>query len=283
VQHGNKARIPDEIIDEAMATIKGVGVDALVCIGGDGSLSTSLQLFESGIGVVGVPKTIDNDLSATSMTFGFDSAVACVVDAMDRLHTTAISHKRVMVVEVMGRYAGWIALYGGLAGGADAILIPEIPYNPQVLTDLIKQREANGHFSTMVVVAEGARENGKDFMTISSQARAGEARLGGIGEYVSHHIAESTGKETRHVVLGHLQRGGAPTALDRILGTRFGVEAVELIDQGKLGHMVSYHDNRIGSVPIEEAVSKIRLVEPDDQMVHGCRKIGICFGDTLPL
>jgi 6-phosphofructokinase 1 len=279
--HGEKARIPDEIIAEAKATVEGLKIDALVSIGGDGSLSTALQLFEAGIPVVGVPKTIDNDLSATAMTFGFDSAVACVVDGLDRLHTTARSHKRVMVVEVMGRYAGWIALHGGIAGGADLILIPEIPYDLDLIYKFIRQREADGEYTTMIVVAEGAREKDKGYITKSNTGgRVGEARLGGISERLADLISEATGKETRHMVLGHLQRGGNPTALDRILGTRFGVGAVELIASGKAGYMVSYQNYQVGSVPIQEAVSKLRQVDPESQLVKTAREVGISFGDS---
>jgi 6-phosphofructokinase 1 len=283
VEHGKKAELPEEIIKETKDTLTGLGVDALVSIGGDGSLTTAQQLFEHGINIVGVPKTIDNDISATMLTFGFDSAVCCVMDALDRLHTTTRSHKRVMVVEVMGRYAGWIALHGGIAGGADVILIPEIPFDLSIVDEFIKRRESEGEHHTMVVVAEGAREKDKDYVTLAESGKqSGEARLGGIGDFVAHHLAEHTGKETRHLVLGHLQRGGSPTAMDRIMATRFGVAAVELIATGKLGHMVSYQNYTVGSVPIAEAVSKLRLVDPEHQMVRTAREIGICFGDRLP-
>ena len=193
-------------------------------MGGDGSLTTGMQLMRNGLPVVGVPKTIDNDLAATAMTFGFDSAVSTVVDALDRLHTTADSHKRVMVVEVMGRNAGWIALWGGIAGGAHIILIPEIEFNFENVANAIRQREAQGLHSTMVVVAEGAHLPGGDAMT-KEKSSSSEHRLGGIGDYVANKIAEMTGKETRSCTLGHLQRGGSPTALDRLLGARFGVKA----------------------------------------------------------
>jgi 6-phosphofructokinase 1 len=224
-----------------------------------------------------VPKTIDNDIEATAMTFGFDSAVACVAEALDRLHTTATSHKRVMVMEVMGRHAGWIALYGGLAGGGDIILIPEIPFDYEKIADVVRKREADGCRSTLVVVAEGAKPvNGS---TLMHKTESGEYRLGGIGETVANEIAERTGKETRTCVLGHLQRGGAPTTHDRILGTQFGVKAVELIDQGKYGYMVSYHNYEVSEVPIEEAVHRLRLVSPDSQLVQVARSVEISFGD----
>ena len=219
---------------------------ALVCIGGDGSLTTADQLFENGVPVVGVPKTIDNDLSATAMSFGFDSAVQCVADALDRLHTTAASHKRVMVLEVMGRYTGWIALHGGLSGGADAILIPEIPFSYERLAAYVDKHMSGGADSTLIVAAEGACPVGGDYATVETNT-PGEKRLGGIGNQVAHEIMERTGRETRTVVLGHLQRGGAPTTLDRILGTRFGVGAVQLIQESKFGHMVSYLNYQIGA------------------------------------
>ena len=236
--HGEKAMIPQPIIDEAKKTLEDLGVRALVCIGGDGSLTTADQLFENGVPVVGVPKTIDNDLSATATTFGFDSAAQCVTDALDRLHTTAASHNWVMVLEVMGRYAGWIALHGGVAGGADAILIPEIPFCYERLAAFVEARMARGAKGTLIVAAEGAHAKGREFVTLHTDVR-GETRLGGIGSQVSQEMARRTGRDTRTVVLGHLQRGGAPTTLDRILGTRFGVGAVQLIQDKKFGHMVS--------------------------------------------
>jgi 6-phosphofructokinase 1 len=211
------------------------------------------------------------------MTFGFDSAVACVADALDRLHTTASSHKRAMVIEVMGRHAGWIALYGGLAGGADIILIPEIPFDHERVAQAVRRRDADNCLSTLIVVAEGAKEIAGQLHARS--VASGEVKLGGVGEIVAHEIAQRTGKETRTCVLGHLQRGGAPTTLDRILGTRFGVKAVELIAEGKFGEMVSYQNYQVLSVPILEAVHRIKLVQPDCQMVQTCRAVGISFGD----
>lgn len=277
IRAGEKAAIPDEIIDKARRTFDHLGLEALVSIGGDGSLTTALQLHESGFPVIGVPKTIDNDLEATAMTFGFDSAVACVADALDRLHTTASSHKRVMVLEVMGRHAGWIALYGGLAGGADIILIPEIPFDMDRVCEQVIAREKDGCKSTMIVVAEGASP--KDGRQSRLSTASGEYRLGGVGDMVGREVEARTGKETRVCVLGHLQRGGAPTALDRILGTRFGVQAVKLIEEGKFGQMVSYHNYETLSVPIEEAVHRLRRVDPNGQMVSTARAVEITFGD----
>jgi 6-phosphofructokinase 1 len=280
VGEGKKAVIPKAILSEARETFEGLGLDALVCIGGDGSLSTALQLQAAGVPVVGVPKTIDNDLSATAMTFGFDSAVEVVVDALDRLHTTARSHKRIMVVEVMGRHAGWIALHGGLGGGADVVLIPEIAYRTDLLVKLMKERKSDGFGSTMIVVAEGAREAGKSLVTKAAKLRgAGEVRLGGIGEQLAETLEAATGQEARFVTLGHLQRGGTPSALDRILATRFGVGAVRLIAEGKFGHMVTYLNYSVGGVPIARAVRKLRTVEPDSETVASARSVGISFGD----
>jgi len=274
---GEKAQIPAEIIGEAKETLEGLGVQALVCLGGDGSLTTSEQLFEAGIPTIGVPKTIDNDISATAMTFGFDSAVECVTEALDRLHTTARSHKRVMILEVMGRHAGWIALYGGLSGGADMILIPEIPFSYDKIAKVIRERVGDGYDTTMIVVAEGAMPKDGN-VSVRGEAK-GEVRLGGIGQQLATEIERRTGRETRSMVLGHLQRGGAPTTVDRILGTRFGVGAVKLIEEKKFGYMVSYQNDEIGAVPISEAVGQIKKVPPAGQMVDAARAIGIVFGD----
>ena len=278
VGEGAKTQVRPEIIEEARRTLGRLRIDALIIIGGDGSLTTAQQLFEAGIPTIGVPKTIDNDLEATAMTFGFDSAVACVADALDRLHTTATSHKRVMVIEVMGRHAGWIALYGGLAGGGDIILIPEIPFQYANVAEAVRKRDADGCLSTLVVVAEGARI-GTSKQLLHQEKAGGEYKLGGIGEAVAQEISDRTGKETRTCVLGHLQRGGAPTTLDRILGTRFGVKAVGLVEEAKFGHMVSYQNYQVMDVPIAAAVHRLRLVLPDSQMVATARAVGISFGD----
>lgn len=274
---GGHFAIPPEIIGMVRQTFDVLGLHALIVIGGDGSLSTALQLYEEGFPVVGVPKTIDNDLEATARTFGFDSAVACVADALDRLHTTATSHKRVMVLEVMGRHAGWIALHGGLAGGADVILIPEIPFEFGKVAAEVMRRDHEGAKSTMIVVAEGASP--KDGRQKRHQTASGEHRLGGIAEIVGREINERTGKEVRTCVLGHLQRGGAPTTLDRILGTGFGVKAVQLIFEGKFGSMVSYQNDITIDVPISHAVHKLRRVSPSCQMVETARAVDISFGD----
>jgi phosphofructokinase-like protein len=274
---GDRAIVPGEVIEKAKKVLADLRVSALIIIGGDGSMTTALQLQESGINCIGVPKTIDNDLEATAMTFGFDSAVAVVMDALDRLHTTATSHKRAIVVEVMGRHAGWIALHGGIAGGADVILIPEIPFDYDKIAAAIKQRDAVGNLSSLVVVAEGARP--KDGQQVKRDMQDGEFRLGGIGDIVAREIARRTGKETRSCVLGHLQRGGAPTTLDRILGTRFGVKAVQLANERHFGSMVSYQNYQVRHVPIAEAVNRLRLVPPNGEMVQTARDVEISFGD----
>lgn len=274
---GDRSVVAEGVIEKARSVLNSLGVKALIVVGGDGSMMTALQLQEAGINCIGVPKTIDNDLEATAMTFGFDSAVAVVMDALDRLHTTATSHKRVMVVEVMGRHAGWIALHGGIAGGADVILIPEIPFDYEKIAGSIKAREAAGDLSSLVVVAEGAKA--KDGQQVKRDIEGGEFRLGGIGDIVAHEIAKRTGKETRSCVLGHLQRGGTPTPLDRTLAIRFGVKAVHLANEGHFGSMVSYQNYQVRHVPIAEAVNRLRLVPPNGEMVQTARDLEISFGD----
>ena len=276
---GQVNAIPQENIEKAKITLRLLECRALVVIGGDGSLTTGLQLLENGIQVVGVPKTIDNDLQATAMTFGFDSAVHCVVDSLDRLHTTAESHKRVMILEVMGRDAGWIALHGGIAGGADVILIPEIAFEYEHVARVVRDRSSRGQHSSLIVVAEGVRRPGTSEPFVKEASATREHRLGGAGEAVAQEIQRLTGKQTRACVLGHLQRGGAPTALDRILGARFGVMAVNLIKEGKFGHMVSYKSYHVDSVPIQEAVGQVKRVDPAGEIVGAARAIGISFGD----
>jgi len=282
VGHGNVKRIPDEILLEARENFHALGLDALICIGGDGSLTIAQQLYETGVPVVGVPKTIDNDLEATQMTFGFQTAVECAVDALDRLHTTAESHNRVMVLEVMGRYAGWIAGYAGIAGGADVILIPEIPFTWEAVAAAIEAREEAGKRYTMIIAAEGARLQGGDFVTVDGNATpngaAGEARLGGIGHLIAAEMQKRTGKEARTMVLGHLQRGGAPSSWDRQLCTRFGVSAVEAVVDGAFGHMVALTANGIEPVPLLQAIGRIRTVPTDGELVRTAHALGVSFG-----
>jgi ATP-dependent phosphofructokinase / diphosphate-dependent phosphofructokinase len=279
VGHGESRRLPAELLEETLQGVKQLGLAGVISIGGDGSLSIAQQMFEYGIPIVGVPKTIDNDLAATAMTFGFDSAVACATDALDRLHSTAESHKRVMVLEVMGRYAGWIAIYSGLAGGADVILIPEIPFNYDSVCAKVAERDQAGKAFTIVVVAEGARELGQDFVTSAIQSQNREARLGGIGHQAAEEISRRTGKEARCVVLGHLQRGGRPTNMDRALCTVFGTRAVDLIAEQRFGRMVAFTGAQIVDVPLIDAISKLRTVPLDGGFVTTARSLGICLGD----
>jgi ATP-dependent phosphofructokinase / diphosphate-dependent phosphofructokinase len=279
VGHGESRRLPQDLIDGVKAGMKKLDVQGLVSIGGDGSLSIGQQLFEAGVPLVGVPKTIDNDLEGTVMTFGFDSAVACATDALDRLHTTAESHNRVMVLEVMGRYAGWIALYAGVAGGADVILIPEIPFTFESICGKIEERENVGKHFTLVIVAEGAREKGGQFVTAAEQVANREARLGGIAALVAAEVEKRTGKEARVCVLGHLQRGGCPTNFDRALCSMFGAAAVELIAAGQFGYMVAYQGAQVGAVKITEAVGRLKTVPPAGGLARTARALGISLGD----
>jgi 6-phosphofructokinase 1 len=277
--HGESRQLPKELLDGVKAGMESLGIFALVSIGGDGSLTIAQQLHEHGVPVVGVPKTIDNDLAGTIMTFGFDSAVACATDALDRLHTTAESHDRVMVLEVMGRYAGWIALYAGVAGGADVILIPEIPFTYDRICAKIRERESQGKRFTLVVAAEGAREQNADFVTAGGQEANREARLGGIGSVVAGELEKRTGQETRSCVLGHLQRGGSPTTFDRALCSMFGATAVELIAAGDFGKMVAFNGPGVGAVSLSEAVGRLKSVPPDGNLARTARALGISLGD----
>jgi phosphofructokinase-like protein len=254
-------------------------LDALVVIGGDGTLAIAHEFHRRGLPLVGVPKTIDNDIVGTTNCFGFDTAVDFATDAIDRLHTTAEAHRRVMVVEVMGRYAGWIALYAGVAGGADVILIPEIPFDLERVTERIRERDRWGAQFSIVVVAEGAKPKGGEISIVEAAQPGTVERLGGIGYKVAHELERLTGKETRAVVLGHLQRGGAPTSFDRMLATRFGGKALELILQGDFGKMVAFDPPDIVAIPLEEMVGKIKLVPPDHDLLRTARAIGVSMGD----
>ena len=277
--HGEVRQIPKELLEETKRGMEALGIAALVAVGGDGSLAIAQQMHEAGIPIVGVPKTIDNDLAATTITFGFDSAVACATDALDRLHTTAESHNRVMVLEVMGRYAGWIAIYAGVAGGADVILIPEIPFRYESICAAIQEREKMGKHFTLIAASEGAKPAGGDFVTVGGRPENREARLGGIGAVVAAEVEKRTGKETRLMVLGHLQRGGSPTFMDRVLCTLFGAKAVELITEGRFGRMVAHNGVFVDSVPLAEATGRLRTVPLDGGFVHATRSLGICLGD----
>ncbi len=252
-------------VDKVRANFKKLGLHALVAIGGEDTLGVASKLVKDGItNIVGVPKTIDNDLSATDYTFGFDTAVNVAMECIDRLHTTAESHHRIIVAEVMGRHAGWIAIEAGIAGGADVILIPEIPIDMDEVCKIIKKRHERGKTFSIVVVAEGAQFKGGSFVTQEQKLDSfGHVRLGGIGEILAEQIEKMTGYETRVSVLGHIQRGGSPTAFDRVLGTRFGVKAVELIKNKKFGRMVALAGVKIIDVPLEEAVKALKLVDDD--------------------
>jgi len=272
-----------EIVDKSSSALKNYNawnLDALIAIGGDGTMHICKKLGDMGMNLIGVPKTIDNDLDATDVTFGHDSAVYVVATSLDRLHTTASSHHRVIVMEVMGRYAGWIALNGGLAGGADIILIPEIPFSWEKIYDKILKRELMGKRFSLVCVAEGAKPlDGQ--MTVKGEdiKRHDPIQLGGVGEVVAKKIEDNTGRETRVTVLGHLQRGGSPTPFDRILSTKFGVVAIELAVQRKFGRMVALKGADIKNVKIEDAISKQKLVKPDTQALIAAKAIGISLGE----
>ncbi|HTP08270.1 MAG TPA: ATP-dependent 6-phosphofructokinase [Anaerolineae bacterium] len=264
--------------DEVMRAFRKEKIDALIAIGGDGSLSIASVFADKGLHVVGVPKTIDNDLEHTVITFGFDTAVSFAVECLDRLHSTAQAHKRVMVVEVMGRYAGWIALECGISGSADAILIPEIPYDIQKVAEKIEQRDRLGRHFSIVVVAEGAKPLGGDISVVSKELGRAE-RLGGLGEKVAQELQELTGKEARSVVLGHLLRGGSPTRFDRLIALRFGAAAVRALAEGQSGVMVALDPPRVRYVPLKSVAGRMKKVPLDcDTMLTG-RELGICFGD----
>jgi phosphofructokinase-like protein len=265
--------------DEVMRNFHRRGIDALVCIGGDGSLRIAHKFIQKGMPIVAVPKTIDNDLEGTAATFGFDTAVSVATEALDRLHTTAESHDRVFVVELMGRYAGWIALNGGLAGGADAILIPEIPFKMESVCNKIMQREAAGRHFSIIVVAEGATAIGGELVTKGPKEAGREVLLGGIGAWVAQQIALRTGKETRSLVLGHLQRGGSPTSFDRLLGLRFGAAAIRALAAGERNVMVALNPPDVNTIPIGQAITHMKTVKMDSDGVLTARSLGISLGD----
>ena len=256
-------------------TVERLGIDGIIAIGGDGTLKIAQRLCDMGLPMVAVPKTIDNDLAATDYTFGFMTAVTVATDAVDRLHTTAESHDRVMILEVMGRNCGWIALYSGIAGGADIILIPEIEYRPESIVDSIRERQSEGSQFDIIVVAEGAKRVGG----VESYLDKASRRLGGIAYQVAADIAQHIELEIRVTVLGHIQRGGSPIAFDRILATRFGKAAADLVARGEFGRMVAYREEKIVSVAIRDAISNPKRVDPDGEMVATARSLGVSFGD----
>lgn len=278
IKEGKKVFV--DVSDRIFENISIQEVDALIVIGGDGSLAIARELYEKGLPVVGVPKTIDNDLAATDQTFGFDTALTTATEALDKLHTTAESHHRVMVLEVMGRYAGWIALTAGIAGGADVILIPEIPYQIGKVVEKINERGQQEKKFSIIVVAEGAKPLGGEMVVQKTVEDSYDPiRLGGVGHVVAQQVEELTGKETRVTILGHLQRGGSPTAFDRILATRYGTMAVNLIMEGRFGEMVCLSGTTITSVSLRNGAGKMRQVPLDSDLIRSARQLGISLGD----
>lgn len=254
-------------------------IDALVAVGGDGTLRVASRAFQAGVPIVGVPKTIDNDIPHTEITFGFNSAVSIIMHALDTLHTTAMSHHRAMVVEVMGRSAGWLALFGGVAGGGDVLLLPEIPYREEVVAERVTERNRVGKRFSIIVVAEGARPMRGDVQYTAELDGAGRKIIGGVGKILADRIQEATGIGTRVTTLGHLQRGGSPTSFDRLLATEFGHRAMKLVTEGKLGYMATYRRGRVGEVPLEKAGGKPKRVPRNHPMIATARSVGTCFGD----
>lgn len=279
VQGADGQIVTKDVTEQVVENFKRLGADALVVVGGDGTLSIARRLNDLGVPMVGVPKTIDNDLQGTDLTFGYNTAVAIVTDALDRLVTTAESHHRVMVVEVMGRDAGWIALEAGIAGSAGVILIPEIPFDLDLVCEHIMTRRDDGSRFNIVVVAEGAYpRDGEKVVQATAEQTHGLDRLGGIGHYVAKQIEQRKGLETRVVVLGHIQRGGSPSPYDRILASRFGVHAVHMIEQKQYGQMVALRGREVVAVPIEEAVSSQNLVDPKGNLVWTAEQLGVMLG-----
>jgi len=274
----NGKEITEDMSPLVLANIQELGLEALVVIGGDGSLKIGNGLHKLGVPVIGVPKTIDNDLDATFVTFGFQTAVDTATEALDKLHTTAESHQRVIVLELMGRYAGWIALEAGIAGSADVILIPEIPFSMEKVAEKLLERKKSGSKSSIVVVAEGAKPVGGQMSVLEKAADGYALRLGGMGDIVGREIGKRTGFDVRVTVLGHLQRGGSPCPFDRLLATRYGAAAVELLAQKQYGQMVSYQPPDIKSVPLASAIDQLRLVDPNGDLVRMSEGIGVSFG-----
>lgn len=269
-----------DVSDKILRNFNRMGFDCHIAIGGDGSLDIAHRFAEIGMPVIGVPKTIDNDLEQTNRTFGFDTAVSTATEALDKLHSTAKSHNRVMVVEVMGRDSGWIALYSGISGGADVILIPEIPFDIEEVCDKISDNELHDKHYSIVVAAEGAvTKDGQRFNKGKGELGRDEMILGGVGEWVASEVRTRTEKDTRSLVLGHLQRGGSPTTFDRLLALRFGAAAVRLVEGKVFDHMVALKDSMMVPVPIADAIKKRKKVDLSSDKVMTARDIGICFGD----
>jgi ATP-dependent phosphofructokinase / diphosphate-dependent phosphofructokinase len=278
ISEENGKKILTDISDLVVSRFREAGADALIAIGGDGAFRIASRFIAKGMPIVGVPKTIDNDLSCTQATFGFDTAVTVATEAIDRLHTTAESHERIMVVEVMGRYAGWIAMHAGVAGNAHTILMPEIPYDIEKVVTHMRKRYATGRRYAIVVCAEGAAPKDGSISTIGSELGR-EVRLGGLADRLAEDLRQRTGFETRSLVLGHLQRGGSPTHRDRLLALRFGAAAVRMVEEGKFGNIVAYHPPHMVPVPIDEAIKVMKTVPLDSDTVQTARDLGICLGD----
>ncbi|MGC4089193.1 MAG: ATP-dependent 6-phosphofructokinase [Polyangiaceae bacterium] len=278
VTHANGTTQLEDVSDRLVENFRATGADGLIALGGDGSLRIALRLMQKGIPIIGVPKTIDNDLAATESTFGFDTAMSFACDSVGRLHSTAEAHSRVMVVEVMGRHAGWIALFAGIAGAANVILLPEVDFDIDKVCATIRHRYETERPFAIVVVAEGAKPLGGEQL-VTRREIAKEATLGGVGAWVADEIARRTGYETRSLVLGHLQRGGSPTPFDRVLAMRYGAAAVRFAAEGAWGNMVSYAPPHMSRVPIADAVAKTRTVPADHDALATARDLGICLGD----
>jgi phosphofructokinase-like protein len=269
-----------DVSNEVFRNFRNLKLDALVCLGGDGTLHIAHELTQLGMPIVGIPKTIDNDVEATDFTIGFDSAVAVATEAIDNIHSTAESHHRVMIIELMGRYTGWVALYAGVAGGGDIILIPEIPYQIEKICEEVKRRSKIGKRFSIMVMAEGVKFEDKELVVKRKvKASTDPIRLGGVSYKIASQIEKLTGVETRVIILGHLQRGGKPTDFDRILATQFGKKAVDLVLAEKFGEMVSLQCGEITSVPIESAIRSLKKVNLDSPLIEAARGVGTCFGD----
>ncbi|MBP7055896.1 MAG: 6-phosphofructokinase [Candidatus Omnitrophica bacterium] len=279
IKRGDKLEFKD-MSKTALRTIEALDLSCMVVIGGDGTLGIAHRLYKDGVPIVGVPKTIDNDIRGTDMTFGFDSAVTIATEGIDRIHTTAQSHHRVMIVEVMGHRAGWLALYSGIAGGGDIILIPEIPYSVGSIVDKIKDRNRRGKRFSIIIIAEGAKPKGGDVVVQRIVKESSDPiRLGGVGFVLANEVEKASGVETRTVVMGHLQRGGTPTPLDRVFATQLGSKAVEFIANKKFGYMPGMHKGRLMPVPLTEVAKGIRTVPIDHPLVETARMLDTCFGD----
>ena len=267
-----------DVSDRCVANYRAMGLEGLIVIGGDGTQQIAHKMMAKGIEVVGIPKTIDNDLEATEYTIGYQTAVNIAVDAIDRLHSTAESHDRIIICEVMGRYAGWIAMNAGISSGAEAILIPEVDYDPEKVLNTIRERHESGHSFSIVVVAEGTKPKGEGFATRQRGDATQQARLGGAGDRLAQLIEENTPFDVRTTVLGHVQRGGTPSAFDRLLATRFGVAAVDLLVAGKFGRVTALRGGEVVDVAMEQAVAKLKRVKPDGPLVATARALGIELG-----